>query len=50
MRGSIKLFMMSIDLRKEHGVEVAGYEKYDLNRSVADGISVLLDQAPGLNA
>ena len=48
MRGCIKLFTLSIDLRQGHGFEVAGYEKMD--RSIADGISVILDQAPGLNA
>lgn len=48
MRGSIKLFTLSIDLRQEHRFEVAGYEKID--RSITDGISVIRDQAPGLNA
>jgi hypothetical protein len=48
MRGSIKLFTLSIDLRQGHMVEVAGYEKID--RSITDGISATLDQAPGINA
>ena len=48
MRGSIKLFTLSIDLRQGHRFEVAGYEKID--RSITDGISAILDQAPGLNA
>jgi hypothetical protein len=50
MRGSIKLFTLSIDLRQGNRFEfeVAGHEKID--RSITDGISVPLDQAPGLNA
>jgi hypothetical protein len=48
MRGSIKLFTLSIDLRQEHRFEVAGYEEMD--RSITNGISVIRDQAPGLNA
>jgi hypothetical protein len=48
MRGNIKLFTLLIDLRVGHRFEVAGYEKID--RSITDGFSVTLDQAPGLNA
>ena len=48
MRGSIKLFTLSIDLRQGHRFEVAGYEKID--RTITEGISVTFDQAPGLNA
>jgi hypothetical protein len=48
MRGSIKLFTLSIDLRQGHRFDVAGYEK--INRPITEGISVTLDQAPGLNA
>lgn len=48
MRGSIKLFTLSIDQRQEHRFKVAGYEKMD--RSITDGISVIRDRAPGLNA
>jgi hypothetical protein len=50
MRGTIKLFTLSIDLRQGHRFEVVGYEKFELDRSVPDGISAILDQAPGLNA
>jgi hypothetical protein len=48
MRGSIKLFALSIDLCIGHRFEVAGYEKMD--SSITDGFRVPLDQAPGLNA
>lgn len=48
MRGSIKLFTLSIDLGQEHRFEVAGYDKMD--RSITDGISMIRDKAPGLNA
>jgi hypothetical protein len=50
MRGSVKLFTLSIDLRQGHRFEVAGYEKFEIDRSITDGISAILDRAPGLNA
>ncbi len=48
MRGNIKLFTLSMDLRKAHQFEVARSER--VNHSTADQISLTFDKAFGLNA
>lgn len=48
MRGNIKLFTLSMDLRQAHKFEIARSEK--INHSTADQISLTFDKALGLNA
>ena len=48
MRGSIKLFTLSMDLHKEHRFELIISEKIDC--PITDGISAPFYQASRLNA
>jgi hypothetical protein len=48
MRGNIKLFTLSMDLRQAHQFEIARSEK--VNHTNADQISLTFDKAFGINA